>query len=78
MAVAAAFGKILAEPAVGIISSFLQARSVAATCGTNASDMATLADIMNIPDAPFGVRTLPYLHEWVLYQDSLELQIDWV
>lgn len=76
MAAATAFAKVLDEHVIGIISSFLVERSVAATCGTEASDMATLDDISDIADASC-VRPLPYV-QWLVYQERLELEWDWI
>lgn len=76
MAAAIALGKALAEPAVSIISSFLEVKSVATTCGDTEENYAVaLIDVMLLADCPPIVPAGPH---WLIYSDSLELDSEWI
>ena len=74
MAAIIALGKTLAEPALSIISSFLEMSSAAATCGTVATDFSAVADAVIMAHCPSERQTLPDL----LYLESLELESEWI
>ena len=75
MAAAIAFRRILVEPGIGIICSFLDESSVAATCSTDGIDVDALADVFIMAHCPSYTQTAP---DWLVYVESLELEHQWI
>ena len=73
MAAFVALGNALTEEVADTITSFLyRSQTVVATCDTDASDIANLADVSDVIQSN---RVTP--HRWIhCYQESLELDLE--